>query len=252
MALANVAIAFPDLAPHERRRIARRSFQHLGMNAAEVCRALYEPIEATLARVNVDGLGHVKDVMETHGRAVLVSAHLGNWEMLMLAYRLSGFPLSVVVRPLDASALDGVMRRLRAAAGAQIIDKRDAVRPVLTALRHRSLVGILLDQNASRREGVFVPFFGRLASTSRSAATLALRTGTPILPIFIRRETDGTHRITVGPPIVPAAGETTEAGIVALTERCTRLIEDAVRQTPEQWLWMHARWRTRPADEIRA
>jgi KDO2-lipid IV(A) lauroyltransferase len=251
IALANIALAFPDMPRGEQRRLARRSFQHLGMAAVEICRALHEPVEATLARVNVDGLARVEKVMETHGRALLVSAHLGNWELLMLAYRLSGFPLSIVVRPLDASALDGVMRRVRAAAGAQIIDKRDAVRPVLTALRRGSLVGILLDQNASRREGVFVPFFGRLASTSRSAATLALRTGTPILPLFIRREPDGTHRITVEAPIVPPAGATTEAGIVALTGRCTQVIEEAIRQAPEQWLWMHARWRTRPAEEAR-
>jgi KDO2-lipid IV(A) lauroyltransferase len=233
----------------EQRRLARRSFQHLGMVAAEVCRALHDPIESTLARVNMEGLAHVKEVMETYGRALLVSAHLGNWELLTLASRLTGFPVSIVVRPLDASALDGVLRRVRATAGAQIIDKRDAVRPVLQALRRGSLVGILLDQNASRREGVFVPFFGRLASTSRSAATLALRTGTPILPLFIRREPDGRHRITVEPPIAPTPGPTTEDGIVALTRRCTQVIEDAIRQAPEQWLWMHARWRTRPPDE---
>src|SRR6185503_13145640 len=158
---------------------------------------------------------------------------------------------AIVARPLDAPALDGVMRRLRATADATIIDKRDAVRPVLQALRGGALVAILLDQNASRREGVFVPFFGRLASTSRSAATLSIRTGTPILPLFIRRETDGRHRITVEPAIAPPAGGSTEEGIVEMTRRCTEAIEAAVRRTPEQWLWMHARWRTRPPDEVR-
>ena len=251
LALANVGQAFPDMPPAERRRVAHRSFQHLGMVAAEVCRALHEPVASTLARVHVDGLAHVEQVMATHGRALVVTAHLGNWELLTLAYRLSGVPLSIVVRPLDTPALDGVMRRLRATAGATIIDKRDAVRPVLQALRRGGLVAILLDQNASRREGVFVPFFGRLASTSRSAATLAVRTGTPILPLFIRREPDGRHRIMVEPAIVPPAGAATEDGIVELTRRCTRVIEDAIRQAPEQWLWMHARWRTRPPEEAR-
>ena len=231
--------------------MAHRSFQHLGMVATEVCRALHEPLAATLARVHVDGLAHVEQVMATHGRALLISAHLGNWELLPLAYHLSGVPLSIVVRPLETSVLDGVMSRLRATTGATIVDKRDAARPVLQALRRGGLVGILLDQNASRREGVFVPFFGRLASTSRSAATLAVRTGTPILPLFIRRESDGRHRITVEPPITPPAGAATEEGIVELTRRCTRAIEDAIRQAPEQWLWMHARWRTRPAGEVR-
>jgi KDO2-lipid IV(A) lauroyltransferase len=97
---------------------------------------------------------------------------------------------------------------------------------------------------------VFVPFFGRPASTSRSAATLALRTGTPILPLFIRRERGGQHRVTVKAPLEPAPGPTTEAAVVDLTRRCTALIEEAIREAPEQWLWMHARWRTRPPEEV--
>jgi len=250
MALANLSAAFPDMTAIERRRIGRRSFQHLGVMATEVCRALREPVESTLARVNVEGLDHVKRVMSSHGRSLVITAHLGNWELLTLAYRISGVPLSFVARPLDVPAFDGVMRRLRATAGATIIDKRAAVRPVLEALRRGGLVAILLDQNASRREGVFVPFFGRPASTSRSAATLAIRTGTPILPLFIRRERHGRHRITVKPPIEPAPGPTTEDGVADLTRRCTAVIEEAIREAPDQWLWMHARWRTQPRGEV--
>jgi KDO2-lipid IV(A) lauroyltransferase len=248
IALTNLAVAFPDLSSSARRGLGRRSCQHLGMVVAEVCRALRDPLDVTLARMNVDGLEHVKAVMATHGRALLVTAHLGNWELLTLAYRLSGFPLSVVIRPFDAPGIDGVMRRLREAGGATMIAKRDAVRPVLEALRAGHLVAILLDQNASRREGVFVPFFGRLASTSRSVATLAIRTGTPILPLFIQRRDDGRHRITVRPAILPAAAGSDDA-VAELTRRCTAAIEAAVRETPEQWLWMHARWRTRPPEE---
>jgi KDO2-lipid IV(A) lauroyltransferase len=245
-ALDNLALAFPDLPPAERRRLGRRSFQHLGMVAAEVVRALRDPLETTLARVDVDGIEHVRAIMASHGRALVITAHLGNWELLTLAYRLSGVPLSVVVRPLDAPLLDGVVHRLRNAAGATMIDKREAVRPILEALRRGGLVAILLDQNASRREGVFVPFFGRPASTSRSVATLALRTGTPVLPLFIRREPDGRHRITVRPAIVPEGGASTEDAIADLTRRCVTEIERAIRDAPDQWMWMHSRWRTRP------
>ena len=252
VALANVAQAFPGMSESERRRLAYRSFQHLGMVAVEVCRAVREPVSSRLADVHFDGLAYVEHVMATHGRALVVTAHLGNWELLtVLGHRLSGVPMSIVVRPLDTSALNGVVGRLRAMAGATIIDKREAVRPILRALRRGGLVAILLDQNASRREGVFVPFFGRLASTSRSAATLAVRTGTPILPLFIRREPDGRHRVTIEPAITPPAGAASEEGIVELTRRCTCVIEDAIRHAPEQWLWMHARWRTRPPEEAR-
>jgi KDO2-lipid IV(A) lauroyltransferase len=250
-ALANVAVAFPDLAPDAQRQIARGSYRHLGMVAVEVCRALHEPIEATLARVTVDGIEHLTRVMASHGRAIVVTGHVGNWELLALAYRLSGVPLSVVVRPLDTQLLAGVVHRFRGAAGATIIDKREAVRPVLEALRRGGLVAILLDQNTSRREGVFVPFFGRLASTSRSVATLALRTNTPVLPIFVRRQDGGEHRVTVRPAITPEGRSSTEEAVVELTRRCTEAIEAAIREAPEQWLWMHARWRTRPAEEQR-
>jgi KDO2-lipid IV(A) lauroyltransferase len=117
---------------------------------------------------------------------------------------------------------------------------------VLQALRQGGLVAILLDQNAARREGVFVPFFGRAASTSRSLALLALRTGTPIVPIFIRREGVGRHRVTIEPPLPSPTSADLAGAVVELTARCTASIEAAIRRSPEQWLWSHDRWRTRP------
>jgi KDO2-lipid IV(A) lauroyltransferase len=132
----------------------------------------------------------------------------------------------------------------------EVVDKRDAVRPVLAALRKGRMVGILLDQNASRREGVFVPFFGRLASTSRAMALLALRTETPIVPAFTHRVAPGRHVIEIHPAI-PMPESPDEAAVLELTGRCTAVIEEAVRAAPEQWLWMHDRWRTRPAAERR-
>jgi KDO2-lipid IV(A) lauroyltransferase len=110
------------------------------------------------------------------------------------------------------------------------------------------MVGILLDQNAARSEGVFVPFFGRLASTSRSVALLALRTGAPVVPIFARREPGGRHRIIVRPPIDVPETSDREVAVAALTGRCTAVIEAAIREAPEQWLWLHNRWRTRPLE----
>jgi KDO2-lipid IV(A) lauroyltransferase len=250
-ALANLAHAFPQLSPGARRRICRRSYRHLGLMVVELATMLARPLEVTLARVRLDGLEHLRAVMDTHGRALLLTAHLGNWELLPAANHVTGYPLSVVMRPLDARWLDGLATRLRQKTRVDLIDKRAALRPVLRALAGRGMVGILLDQNASRREGVFVPFFGRLASTSKSIAVLAIRTGTPIVPTFIRREDAGIHRIVVRPALpLPDAGDL-EAAVVALTARCTEAIETAVRETPEQWLWMHNRWRTRPPEEWR-
>jgi KDO2-lipid IV(A) lauroyltransferase len=167
--------------------------------------------------------------------------------MLSLAHRLTPYSLAVVVRPLDSPALQALAERARLKTGVEIIAKRRALAPVRSALAAGKIVGILLDQNASRREGVFVPFFGRLASTSRALAVLALRTGTPIVPIFARRDPDGGHRVIIEPSIPPPPTSDRARAVVELTAACARAIERAVREVPEQWLWMHDRWRTRPA-----
>jgi KDO2-lipid IV(A) lauroyltransferase len=245
-ALANLALAFPGLAETERRRICRRSFEHLGVMGFELCATLVQPVENALARIRLDGLEHLRDAMASHGRALVLTAHVGNWELLAVAHRLTGYPLAVVVRPLDSPWLNALAERLRRKSGVELIDKRGALKPVLRALAGGRMVGILLDQNAARREAVFVPFFGRAASTSKSLALLALRTGAPVVPIFIRREAAGGHRVTILPGLqAPASSD--EGALIELTRRCTETIEAAIRAVPEQWLWIHDRWRTRPA-----
>jgi KDO2-lipid IV(A) lauroyltransferase len=248
VALDNLRHAFPELSPAARRRLGRRSYRHLGQLFVELCALLTRPVDRFLERVTVEGREHLDRVMMGHGRALVLTAHLGNWEVLTAAHLLTAYRLAVVVRPLDSLWLNPLAERLRRRAGVELIDKRRALRPVLSALAQGRLVGILLDQNASRREGVFVPFFGRLASTSRSMAVLALRTGVPVIPIFARRETAGRHRVIIHPPLEPATTNEREEAIVELTARCTAVIEAAIREVPEQWLWMHSRWRTRPEE----
>lgn len=247
--LANLRHAFPEMRAAERRRLARQSWQHLGLTFIEWCALLVRPIDRFLEQVSLEGVEHLDAAMAEHGRALMLTAHLGNWELLAAARRLTPYELAVVVRPLDAFGLNALAERLRLKAGVELIDKRQALRPVLTALAGGRLVAILLDQNASRREGVFVPFFGRLASTSRAMAVLARRTGAPVLPIFTRREADGRHRVIIHPPLPPLPMNAGEAAVVDLTARCTAAIEAAIREAPEQWLWIHARWRTRPPNE---
>lgn len=246
IALANLAHAYPELPVAERRRLARRASQHLGMTLVELPRLMAAPLDAIVARIRLDGVEHLDAAMRAHGRALMLTAHLGNWEILCAAHRLTDYGLSVVVRPLDAPWLEAVAAALRGRTGVEVIDKRGALRAVLEALRRGRLVGILMDQNAARREGVFVDFFGRPASTSRSIALLAVRTGAPIVPIFARRNPDGSHQVVIHPALPAPASNDAEAAIVELTARCTVEIERAIRQSPEQWLWSHDRWRTRP------
>jgi KDO2-lipid IV(A) lauroyltransferase len=137
---------------------------------------------------------------------------------------------------------------IRQKAGTVLLDKRGALRDAVAALRAGHLVGILQDQNASRREGIFVPFFGRPACTSRSVALLALRTQTPVVPVFTRRIARGRHLVVVYPALDGSPGHDGEEPVVTLTRRCNEAIETALRAAPEQWLWIHDRWRTQPRD----
>src|SRR5215831_3572476 len=128
----------------------------------ELCTAMNAPLDRILARIKVVGLEHLRAAMAEHGRALVLTAHLGNWELLAPAHQLSGIPTAVVMRGLDAASLDVIADRRRRA-GIELIEKRAALRPVLSALHHGRMVALLLDQNASRREGIFVTFFGRSA-----------------------------------------------------------------------------------------
>ena len=246
VALANLAVAFPGLPPSERARIARAAWQHAGMMLVELARLLGRPIQATVDELVVEGLDDLRAVMSKYGRALVLTAHLGNWEYLSAFNRIIGDPVAIVVRPLDSPSLDVLAVELRSKTGVELIDKRGALRPVLSALRGGRLVAVLLDQNAARHEGVFVPFFGRPASTSKSLALLSLRTRTPIVPIFIRREAPDRHRVVVEAALWLEEWNDLDAAIVELTGRCNAAIEAAIRRAPEQWLWFHDRWRTRP------
>lgn len=242
VALENLARAFPERAAAELARIGRDSFRHLGMSFVESCVFFFRPPARLLSRVAVDG-AHNMEAADALGRGMLLlTAHYGNWELLAASHALTRFPLSVVMRPLDSPAFDPILERFRLRSGVELITKRRALPDIVDALRRRRMVGILLDQNASRREGVFVPFFGVPASTSKGMALIALRTGAPVLPVFIRRQPDGRHVVQAGAPVpVPPDGD-----VEAFTRAFNEAIEEAIRRAPEQWFWLHRRWKTRP------
>lgn len=250
MALANIERAFPHMVATERRRICKASFQHLGLMLVEFALLLTQPPERTLDGIAVKGAEHLHTTLRMHGRALVLTAHLGNWELLTLASRFLNVPTAVVVRPLDAPWLDVLSGRLRGRTGIELIDKRGALRPVLSALRQGRVVALLLDQNASRREGVFASFFGRPASTPKSLAVLAVRTRTPVIPMFISRTGIERHRVVVHPPLFVEDASDSERAVADLTQRCTSTIEAAIRDAPEQWLWIHNRWRTQPLTPV--
>ena len=247
MTLDNLARAFGrERSLSELRRLGRHSFEHLGMNVVEACVFFFRAPAVLLSRVELCGMEHVHAAATLGKGILLLTAHYGNWELLAASHTLTIFPLSVVVRPMDDPLMDRVVERFRLRSAVELIAKRQALPEIRDALRRGRMVGILLDQNASRAEGVFAPFFGIPASTSKALAVISLRTGAPVVPVFIRRVEGGRHRVEVQPVIPsPAAGD-----VADYTAAFNRSIEAAVRRAPEQWFWMHNRWKTRPRSEM--
>lgn len=247
IALDNLALAFGDTLPAPTRRtLARRCFRHLGRTVVECCQLVFDRSAALLARVEISGIEHLQ-AAQAEGRGVfLLTAHFGNWELLAATNGLVGVRLSVVARPLDNPYLEAVVGGARGQSGLRVIPKREAVRGILKALGRGEGVGILLDQDAGRA-GAFVPFLGRAASTSRSLAVLALKTRAPVVPAFLHRRADGSHLLTLEPAVTLQASANHEADVVVNTARYTAAIERHVRLHPEQWFWVHRRWKTRSA-----
>jgi KDO2-lipid IV(A) lauroyltransferase len=247
VALNNLAMVFGDtLSPAARATMARESFEHLGITAVECCRLFFGRAERLYARVRGRGVEHIGPAL-AQGRGIFfLTAHFGNWELLAATHGLAGFGLSVVVRPLDNPYLDAVIARARERSGLRAISKREAVLGVRAALARGECIGILLDQDAGRA-GVFVPFLGHAASTSRALAVLALKTRAPVLPAFIHRLPDGHHELVLEPEIPLVVTGDLDHDIAANTARYTAAIERQVRAHPEQWFWVHRRWKTRPA-----
>jgi Kdo2-lipid IVA lauroyltransferase/acyltransferase len=248
VALDNLARAFgARLGPAERRALARANFRHLGETTLECCRLFFGPAGAMQARVRLEGVEHVKAALAEGRGALYLTAHFGNWELLAACHARAGLPpLNVVIRPLDNPFLDALVSQGRERGEVSLITKRAAVKGVQAALGRGECVGILLDQNAGR-QGVFVPFFGEAASTSRSLAVLALKTGAPVVPAFIHRLPDGDHVITLEPPLALWRTGQRDQDVLRNTARFTEVIERRVRTYPEQWFWVHRRWKTRPA-----
>jgi KDO2-lipid IV(A) lauroyltransferase len=247
VALRNLEIAFPELKPRERRRIARRLFTHLGRQLAEFC-LLPRYTRANVGRVAIyDGFENFA-AAQARGKGVLfLTAHFGGWEIGSFVHSLHGHPLHIVIRPLDNPYLDRMVDRYRTLHGNRTFPKQDFARGLLEAMRAGETVGILMDQNMTPPAGVFVDFFGQPACTASGLARVALRTDAAVVPAFtIWDDQLGKYRVHFDPALTLQRTGDDEADAVANTALFTRVIEEYARKYPEQWLWVHRRWKTRP------
>ena len=241
---AHLALCFPEKSPAERRTIRRRMFANLGMNAGEILRWMGGAGAELDRRVKVDGLEHLEGARALGRGVVVLTAHVGNWDLMGL-WAASRFPLTIISKEIRNAVVNRFWMEKRAAAGLHIVLARRSYRDCLAALKKGGVLGFILDQNMIRTEGIFVRFFGRPACTTPGLAMLAAHARAPIVPVFMVRDTDTTHRLLIMPALEPPPDRTPEA-LAATTQACTDLIERVVREHPDQWIWMHRRWRTQP------
>jgi KDO2-lipid IV(A) lauroyltransferase len=246
-ALEHVAVAFPDLDGEQRAELIRRCAAHLGQTLSEVAWLWRARADQVAELCSMDGAEHLHQAREEGRGAVLITAHCGNWELLNARLGAAGIPMTIAVRELDDPRLSDLATRLREHCGAEVVPRGAAAgRRLARALVSNRVNGLLIDQDIRDVPGVFVPFFGRPAWTPSGAATLALRAGCPVVPAFIHRQPDGRHIAQVHPPLpLPTTGSD-EDQVHELTAAATAAIERQIRAHPEQWVWMHRRWRTQP------
>jgi len=247
VALDNLAMALPELPERQRRAIARGSFANLGRLLVEVLMHSRDR-EAVLAGTEIEGWEHVEAYAAAGTGYFVMSGHFGNWERVAFVQAARGRPLVMVTRPLDNPHLERLLADLRGATGNRVVHKRSAIRETVKAIKDGNPVAFVIDQDFPEAEPHFVPFFGTLASTTPALGGIVSRLGTPVLPVFAFPRPDGTYRVVYGPPL-SAAECGGGADPAAITAAATRRIEEAIRECPEAWFWMHDRWRTRPPDE---
>jgi len=240
----NLELAYPDKTPAEREAIADEVFGSIARLLYAFARFPQINRENISDWIRYEGLEHYLEARKS-GRGILIAtAHFGNWELSAFAHALMTEPMHVMIRPLDNPALDRLVEERRQLSGNQLISKRDAARAVLRALQANQAVGILIDQNTSLDEGVFVDFFGTLACANTGFAKLAAHTGAAVIPGFaVWSEKERRYVLRFYPP-VPMTGDPAED-----TQRLHAKLEEVIREHPGQWLWIHRRWKTRPPGE---
>ena len=246
----NLDLAFPDRSRAEKKRILRGVYVNLGRLLAEFCLfPRYTP--ENVARVAVyEGFENFATANSLGKGVVFLTAHLGGWEVSSFAHSLYGHPMDIVMRPLDNPYVDAMVDRYRTLHGNRTFPKQDFARGLLTALRHGNTVGILMDTNMTPPQGAFVNFFGIPACTATGLARVALHTEAAVLPAFgVWDKHLGKYKICFEPALILVRTGDDEADALANTAMFTQVIERYVTKYPDQWLWVHRRWKTRPPGE---
>jgi len=239
----NLARAFPEKPPGEIAAIARGVFAHFGGLAAEIVATLEEPLEGLVARVEVVNESIARAAFASRRGLFFLTPHLGNWEASALAAASIGMPMTVIARPLDNPRLERRLRAYRERGGNVVVPKAEAAREILRTLRNGGAVGILLDQHARGADAIAARFFGRPAATSSAVARFVDRTEALIVPAAALRVGPARYRLTFEEPIDVRTLSKDARSPENLTALLNATMEAQIRRAPEQWLWLHNRWK---------
>jgi KDO2-lipid IV(A) lauroyltransferase len=244
VAIQNLHIAFgQEKSEEEMRSIAKKNFQNLGMLAIEFFRIPRMDIETFKRKVEVEGLDEALQVLEKNRGALLLLGHFGNWELMALMSKVIKKSILVIAKPIKQNPwIDGWINGIRKRAGLEVIPPKNASQKVIQALSQNQVVGILFDQRGRRSKGIWADFFGRKVPTTPGLAVMALKSGAPVLPVFMIRNGFHKHRLLIKKPLQLIDTGDINGDILANTQLFNHTLESIIREYPDQWFWIHRRW----------
>ena len=246
----NLRLAFPEWDEAKRREVLQKMVHNLGWMAAEFARLPKYRKENIEQFVILDGHENFLAGKERGNGVLYLTGHIGAWELSSFAHALYGFPLHYMARPIDNPRIDALVNRYRCLSGNRPIFKNESARAMLKILREQGTVGILADQNTMPQEGVFVDFFGTQACASAGIARVALHTDAAVVPGYAYWDPEiRKYRLRFEPPVELLRTGDTDHDVAVNTQRFATVLEEIIRRHPEQWVWVHARWKNRPAGE---
>ena len=246
IALHNLRCSFPEKEMNELISITKGVYRNFAIVAAEFFDLPYINKRNIHEWVEVQGLENFQKA-NAKGKGVLsIVAHFGNWELMAIAGTIFLKPMHIVYRPLDNPLFNNIVEYVRTMQGNSLIPKEKAALRIIRLLRDNQLIAILNDQNVSSEEGVFVDFFGRPACTGIGLAAMAISSGAPVLPCFMARQKSGKYLLILQPAVEAVCTDDYERDILVNTQRFTKIVEEVIREYPEQWFWVHQRWKTKP------
>lgn len=242
IALGNLDRAIPGKSRAERKRIVRKTFENLGADFSEFSRLRSLAHSAVI----FEGVENYEAARAMEKGVFFLSAHFGNWELEAAAHALRFGHVHIIAKDIKNPYVDRHIKATRASCLLEIVRPRRSVYRILRILRAKGEIAILLDQDTSLREGVFVRFFGQEASTQSALAIIAMKTGIPVVPAFMYRNHGGMHTLRYLKPLVLHSTGDRRGDIIRNTQIFTSIIESEVRKHPDHWFWVHRRWKTRP------